>query len=611
MKGAPDMDGTPHRRISRLAVAIAVALFLLLPGPGIRASDHPVAPVQSLTELAVDPAPWMHMEAYSEHRQPLYLGATPREMELGLPPADGGMPLLPRFLKPLGELQARTIRAALVKKNLAPRGAAIEFEAWPVRDDAGRLTWAFTRFRVPAGPLSSWRWLDASQLRGAGRERMTPPLLPARLDPADPKEFALIFSDFSDLPGLYDKPVFGDCVWTPGADDAPLLPGTPAWLPTDLMAPLREKRAIPGEICRQTPAPARLNGRPTAFVLSSSAKGLAWPGTIRWKEVHDRLPPLARRGALVKKWPADFTARYRQDILTLDGEVEALFPLSGRRIRFVSRSGADPANQLGLLIEYLEERYRALGIETRRHDFTWRGLPQANLIAVVAGSLPAGLNRPVLMGDHIDTAFCEDEYERTGRRISAPGADDNSSATAALLGAAAILRDSKPLHDIWLVHFTGEEFPPDDLGARDFLARLLKAKQEITGLVLMDLIGWRGGKDAMFQVNPGDNRPSMRIAAEAFDSARAQGIRFSPKLRPRFDPRSYLYNTDGLLFSDAGYPVILFNEHMNRLENLNRIGYHHTTDTSRKIDWRYATSVVKTAIETAARLSQTPPRESR
>ena len=52
-------------------------------------------------------------------------------------------------------------------------------------DDAGRLTWAFARFRVPANPRSLWRWLDASQLQRKGREKMTPPMLPAKLDPAD------------------------------------------------------------------------------------------------------------------------------------------------------------------------------------------------------------------------------------------------------------------------------------------------------------------------------------------------------------------------------------------------------------------------------------------
>ncbi len=186
-----------------------------------------------------------------------------------------------------------------------------------------------------------------------------------------------------------------------------------------------------------------------------------------------------------------------------------------------------------------------------------------------------------------------------------------AQATAALLRAAAVLKDSRLFHDIWLVHLTGEEFPPDDLGAREFLGRLMRAGQDISGLVLMDLIGWRAGADDVFQVNPGDSSASMRMAAEAFDSARALRIKFRPKLRPRFDSRSYLYNTDGLLFSDTGYPVVLLNEHMNRLENLNRVGYHHTTDTSRKIDWEYAASIAKTAIETVARLSRTPPPASR
>jgi hypothetical protein len=161
MKGATGMNGSKPGRISRLAASVLLAIALVLPGPGSQASDRPIAHVQSLAELAVDPAPWMRMEANSEQRQPVYLGATPREMELGLPPVDRGHPLLPQFLKPLGEDQAKAIRAALVKKKLAPHVGGIEFEAWPVRDDAGRLTWAFVRFRISANPSSPWRWLDA------------------------------------------------------------------------------------------------------------------------------------------------------------------------------------------------------------------------------------------------------------------------------------------------------------------------------------------------------------------------------------------------------------------------------------------------------------------
>jgi hypothetical protein len=71
----------------------------------------------------------------------------------------------------------------------------------------------------------------------------------------------------------------------------------------------------------------------------------------------------------------------------------------------------------------------------------------------------------------------------------------------------------------------------------------------------------------------------------------------------RHEERSYLYNTDGLLFSETGYPVVLINEHLNALESLNRKGYHDSTDTSLTVDWEYATVLARVAIETIARLA--------
>ena len=153
------------------------------------------------------------------------------------------------------------------------------------------------------------------------------------------------------------------------------------------------------------------------------------------------------------------------------------------------------------------------------------------------------------------------------------------------------------------MHLTGEEFPADDLGARHLVGGMLRDRQDIEGLVLMDMIGHReSADDKIFQVNPGDDEASLRMAKTAIDSA-AGLTRFEPKLRTRFDPRSYLYNTDGLIFSDAGYPVVYLNEHINRLENFWRKGYHHTTDNSKKMDWNYASDIGKVAIQTAAILA--------
>ena len=45
--------------------------------------------------------------------------------------------------------------------------------------------------------------------------------------------------------------------------------------------------------------------------------------------------------------------------------------------------------------------------------------------------------RAVIMADHYDTAYMEDRYEKArggnGARLAAAGADDNHSATAALM----------------------------------------------------------------------------------------------------------------------------------------------------------------------------------
>jgi Zn-dependent M28 family amino/carboxypeptidase len=331
---------------------------------------------------------------------------------------------------------------------------------------------------------------------------------------------------------------------------------------------------------------------------------VSWPTGISWEDAPAPQIRSLKPSDLLAAWPADFEDRYRSDVLTLAGEQEAVFPASGETLRFVRKSSADPANQLLDVARFLEQRYTALGVQTRRQSFVWRGIPQANLIAVLPGNAADHALKPVLMADHYDTAFCEDTFAKTKERVSAPGADDNDTAAATLLSAAALLRDTPHARDIWLVHLTGEEFPGDDLGARQLVSQFLREGQDIGGLVLMDMIGWHKSGDGLFQISAGDSAASLRIAAIAQGSALELAPRtMIPVVRSRFDDRSYIYNTDGLIFSDSGYPVILLNEHLNYLENLNRAGYHQTTDTSTKVDFGFASAIARVAIQTALSLS--------
>src|SRR5262249_19203827 len=125
-----------------------------------------------------------------------------------------------------------------------------------------------------------------------------------------------------------------------------------------------------------------------------------------------------------------------------------------------------------------------------------KGRQERNIVVRIPGRDPA---QAVIMADHYDTAYMHDLYYvaegGTGARLAAAGADDNHSATAALLLAAPLLlqlsREGQLGCDVWLVPLTGEEFPADCLGARHLAGALVERTfyvRESSG-VLHDLSG--------------------------------------------------------------------------------------------------------------------------
>jgi hypothetical protein len=70
------------------------------------------------------------------------------------------------------------------------------------------------------------------------------------------------------------------------------------------------------------------------------------------------------------------------------------------------------------------------------------------------------------------------------------------------------------------------------------------------------------------------------------------------------DPRNYLYNTDAMTLALAGIPALLLNEHVNALENIDRIGYHDSQDLATQIDFAFAASNVRVAAATLLALAR-------
>src|SRR5262249_50285824 len=142
----------------------------------------------------------------------------------------------------------------------------------------------------------------------------------------------------------------------------------------------------------------------------------------------------------------------------------------------------------------------------------------------------------VIMGDHYDTAYMEDIYENKGdrrfTRAAAAGADDNHSATAALMLAADVLlplsRAGRLRHDGWVAHPTGEEFPADCLGTRNLIQRLVErnlridvegmgwvdlSSVRVRGAYILDMVAHNNDHARyVFQIAPGEGADAMRLA---------------------------------------------------------------------------------------------------
>ncbi len=281
---------------------------------------------------------------------------------------------------------------------------------------------------------------------------------------------------------------------------------------------------------------------------------------------------------------------------------------------------------------------------------------ERNILVVIPGK---DRRQAVVLGDHYDTAYMEDMYEKgrggSGARLAANGADDNYSASATLLQAAPIFlklsKEGKLERDVWLIHLTGEEFPADCMGARNFCRSLIEktvrlqlgpdeftdlSNTEIVGAYIMDMIGHNRETDQdVFQISPGKSAASLYLAWQAHmanliwnagtshwnqtDDRRHRGrgkritdrqqipetakhLPLDGEVRTRYNPHSSIFNTDGQIFSDVGVPVVLFMENYD----ISRTGYHDTKDTLENIDLDYGAALAAIAIEATARVACSP-----
>ncbi len=128
--------------------------------------------------------------------------------------------------------------------------------------------------------------------------------------------------------------------------------------------------------------------------------------------------------------------------------------------------------------EYISAQFGSFGYQVSRQSFPYRGNDYDNIIAERTGT---STDRVLVVGAHYDTV-------RT-----TPGADDNASGVAGLLGVARLLSGMKSPMTVRFVAFALEEPPVSrsrNMGSYRYAQSLKEKKERIEGMICLEMIGY-------------------------------------------------------------------------------------------------------------------------
>jgi Zn-dependent M28 family amino/carboxypeptidase len=234
---------------------------------------------------------------------------------------------------------------------------------------------------------------------------------------------------------------------------------------------------------------------------------------------------------------------------------------------------------------WLKEVFQALGFRTQIQG------QYANILALP----PMEFETVILVGAHYDSVpMC-------------PGADDNGSAVAAMLGCAAACSLWRPLLPLMFVAFNCEE---DDLaGSRDFVASYLPSTPlKLQGVHILEMVGYATSAPGSQRVPAGlpvkvSDRGDFlgllanRISIELMDVVLRQAATYTPQLpvtglKVRLGLEKHfpvLARSDHAPFWAEEIPALMWTD-TSEFRNSN---YHLRTDTPDTLDYAFLRSVTQ------------------
>jgi hypothetical protein len=246
---------------------------------------------------------------------------------------------------------------------------------------------------------------------------------------------------------------------------------------------------------------------------------------------------------------------------------------------FDSKHITQPGNKMASA--YLYDTYKSFGYEPQYQWFESRsalGGQTANVLATLRGTINPEL--VYVVSSHYDSVS------------AGPGADDDSSGTAALLEAARILAKHPQPATIVFASFTGEE--SGLLGSREFVRRAIADKMQIVGALNNDMVGWANDNrlDNTIRYSNRGIRDVQHAAAMQF----TQLITYDALYYKGTDAAAY-YDAYGDIVGGLGSYPVLGNPH-----------YHQSHDTLDTINHQLVTEVAKTTVAALMLMASSPGR---
>jgi hypothetical protein len=271
----------------------------------------------------------------------------------------------------------------------------------------------------------------------------------------------------------------------------------------------------------------------------------------------------------------------RVSAITSQASIQRIYRYEKTLFDFDSKFVTQPGNARAAA--YLHDTYTSFGYAPRYQSFEYRirnGQPgqTANVLATLKGTVNPEL--VYVVSSHFDSV------------LVGPGADDDSSGTAALLETARLLADQPQPATIIFASFTGEE--AGLLGSREFVRRAVADKLRIVGALNNDMIGWANDYrlDDTIRYSNAGIRDVQHAAAMQFSNL----ITYDALYYKSTDAAAY-YDAYGDIVGGIGSYPVLGNPH-----------YHQAHDLLEGISHQLVTEVAKTTVATLMLLASSPSR---